>query len=156
MMIELVRVHRPDHADVVNDLGQMRQQFRHLDAALAVLLEGERAWHERPRMTLPHDDLALSAQRLPGIFVERGLGIERVHVRRTAVHEEMDDRFRFRLMMGPLGFEVVLRQRLRRFMLCRRCGSPAESARAARLPRTSSHRAGSKPSAGRTIIDLPG
>ena len=79
--------------DVINALGHVRKEFADLNAALAVLPELERGrkggagFAFRPQI--------LHGQRFAGIFLQSRLGIERIHVRRPAVHKKVDD---------PLGF----------------------------------------------------
>ena len=92
-MVRHVGVHRPDHADVVDALGRLREQLADLDAALAVLLELERRGERRAGLPLGRQ---VRRQRLARLFGQRGLGVERVDMGRPAVHEQVDDPFGLR------------------------------------------------------------
>ena len=82
-----VRVHRANDAALIDDLANVRQRFADLDPALPVWPELERRRHEAGRVWL----LVNLAGRL-GVFVflQRRLGVERVDMRRAAVHEQED------------------------------------------------------------------
>ena len=83
-------VHGSQQRQFIHLRGQPREDFRHIHPALPVLLERERRRHQRPRVPLPHDHIALAFERLPGVFRQRGLGIESVHVADPAAHEQGD------------------------------------------------------------------
>ena len=88
------RVHRTDHAQIVDNRSEVGQQFADLNSTLAVALELER----RRQQSSGH---ALSAQvgrlrPLAGVGQQRGLRIEHVHVRRAASHEQENDLLRTR------------------------------------------------------------
>ena len=88
------RVHRADHADVIDDPRCRREQLRDLRTATAVLGEPERAAEEllvRPVDEAVNHVAGVLGPMMPG---QLGLGIEQVHVRRTAVHEHRDHRRR--------------------------------------------------------------
>ena len=72
-------------------LADVREELADLDAALAVLLELERRRERRAGAPL---GLQRDRQRLAGVLRERRLGVERVDVRRAAVHEQVDDALR--------------------------------------------------------------
>src|SRR4029077_19909321 len=62
-----------------------------LDAALAVMLERERRFHQRRRAAAIARGAELLGQRLAVIAGERGFRIEGIDVRRAAVHEQEND-----------------------------------------------------------------
>ena len=76
----------------------MRKKLANLDAALAVLLEFERGAIRGTRLSFGSK---IVRYRLTVMFVQSWLGIEGIHLRWSAIHEEMDHRFR-------LGREVWL------------------------------------------------
>ncbi len=86
-------VDRSQERHPVDVAAQLWKELRHLDAALAVLLEGERARHQWARVSLTHDDVALhlAVDRLARVLRQRRLRIERVHLTPAAAHEERDD-----------------------------------------------------------------
>ena len=61
-----------------------------------------------PGISLLHLDVALAGQRLAVIFVERGLGVERVEVADAAAHEKRDDILRARLEMRLLRAKTAM------------------------------------------------
>ena len=89
LVIRHIRVHRANHRDVVDVLGDVRKQFAHLDAALAVLLELERRLKRRAGVALGLQ--IVHRQRLAVQFGQRRLRIERIHVRRSAIREDVND-----------------------------------------------------------------
>ncbi len=102
------REHGLDHGDVVHLLGQVRHDFRNPRARLAVLREFERTPQQAARAFRGREvrryliEIGLSV-----MLVERGLGIEQVHLTRPAMHEQLDDRCRLGLEMGRSRFQVV-------------------------------------------------
>ena len=112
-MIDGLGDHRSDDAQVVDDPGRVRQEIGDPRAAGAVLLEpelrtGERqrrlvAGHARQALALPHRVRQLFAVAL----VEHRLVVERLHLRRAAGHEQVDD------ALGP-GRHVQRRRRAHR------------------------------------------
>ena len=72
------------------DSRHVREQLADLDAALAVLLELERRAERRAGL---RSVLQIATRQLSGraYLVRARLGIERIHVRRPAVHEQVDD-----------------------------------------------------------------
>src|SRR5262249_33948839 len=87
-------VHRPDHADVVDVLGGVREDLADFQSALAVLLELE--WRGERRTGLPLRAEVCRRQRLPRILRKRRLRVERIDLARPAVSEEVDDALRLR------------------------------------------------------------
>jgi len=99
--------HRADERDVVDPLPDMRPPVAQFQAALAALLEtdlqGIQCWHQIARHAgeVPHvvavegriEDGALVGRfvdRLAGVFIQRGLGIETLDMTRPAEHEVPD------------------------------------------------------------------
>ena len=106
-VVEHVRFHAADPSHVVDDLFVVRQQFRKVHAAVAVLGELAIATQYRRRAfekgePLPFDER--TRDRLPVELVQLGLRREEFELARPAGHEQEDDR------LGG-GFEV---RRLRR------------------------------------------
>ncbi len=83
-MVDRLRVHRADHADIVRDAADMAHQVAVLHAALTVLLEiDERAGERKGGLIAAHTGQALSLadgvrQRLRMLFAEEWLRIERL------------------------------------------------------------------------------
>ncbi len=102
------RVHRTDEGDVIDLPGQVRHRVGNPHAALAVLGEVEGAPHQRAG-ALRILDLArdLAEVRLAVMLVEHRLGVEQIHLTGAAIHEQMNDRFGFRLEMRRAGFEIA-------------------------------------------------
>ena len=92
-MVRHIGLHRTDHRDVINMLGDVREYLAHLDAALAVFLEFERRLKSRARAALGLQ--IIHRQRLAVQPCQGRFRIERVHVRRTAVGKDVNDAFRF-------------------------------------------------------------
>ena len=89
-MLGEVRDHRPDDRQVVDALADLRKQVADRDAALAVMAEFPRAaQHVADVVELRR--VRLDLDRLPVLAVEPRLGVERVDLRRSAVHEQEDD-----------------------------------------------------------------
>jgi hypothetical protein len=93
-------VHGADDRHVVDVLGGVLKDLADLDAAFAVLLElvgaGEGGAGLALRRQVGH------RQFLAGVGLQRRLRVERVDVRGTAIHEEMDDVLRFAWEMRRL------------------------------------------------------
>ncbi len=87
-MVRVVGVERADHADVVDAAADLGVKLRDLDARLAVALEPERRGHHLP--ALPAAGLDRIGRVLPLVVLQGGLGVERIDVRRPAVHEQED------------------------------------------------------------------
>ncbi len=108
LMVGHVGVHRADDAHVVDvPLGRAGEELADLDAALAVLLERERRAQGRA-------GLALGAEGRPGkrlavVLRQQRLGIKGVDLRRSTVHEQVDD------LLGSRGeMRRLRRQRAKR------------------------------------------
>src|SRR5262249_1694148 len=97
-MVRNVGVQRPDPTDTIRAFADLREHFAPLHAAFAVLLKGELRAHQRAGLPLSHNGPA--RQRLAVILVEHRLGIEAIHLRKSAVHEKEDDVLRARGMVN--------------------------------------------------------
>lgn len=86
-MVGDVGVHRANHAQVVGVLGDARKQLADLDAALAVLLERKRRAKGRAGLALGRE---VQRNGFPVELSELGLRVERIDLRRAAVHEQED------------------------------------------------------------------
>jgi hypothetical protein len=82
-------VHRADDRHVVNDAGELRQQFADLDAAPAIALEFKGRGKKPGRGALGAQIHRFGA--LSRIFEQGGLGIEHVDLGRPAIQVEHDD-----------------------------------------------------------------
>ena len=110
-VIVVGRPHVADPGDVVGALRQVRPPVRDLDPALAVLLptdlqrvdDGIDIAHvdrvgghgTEARLVFGRADRVLErrfVERLSGVLIERGLGVERLHVAVTAAEKNPDDR----------------------------------------------------------------
>src|SRR5438477_9067423 len=91
LMIDRLRIHRADEAQVVGNRSGMRQQLAQLHPALAELLELVRA-AKAVSLLLVEMDLQVTARiRLSVVLRQLGLGIEQVHLARAAMLEQADD-----------------------------------------------------------------
>ena len=94
MMIELLRVHGADHEPVVRARGHVRKQVAEVHAALAMLRERPRRTHEPGGLLLDEGEAHVLRhrfrQRLPVQLIELGLGVEKIHLRGSALHEDAD------------------------------------------------------------------
>ena len=82
--------HGANDAQIVRMLGDIRKQIADLDAALPVLPELPGRLQQVPDAVFGERQRPLKRQRLAMILRQPRLGIEGVHVRRTAVHEQED------------------------------------------------------------------
>ena len=96
LMPVVSRVHRPNHADVIDDRSGVRQKFAHIGAAFAVLRELPRRAKQFLTGSIGEAEDDLTAVVLAVVFGQLGLRVEQVHVSRTAVHEHRDHRRRLR------------------------------------------------------------
>ena len=109
------REHGPDHRDIVYLLRQVRHHLRHLGTRFTPLGELERGRHQTAGF--PHCSNftgQVSAGRLTGKFLQGGFGIQQIHLARSAVHEQLNDRGGPGLVMGLLLFQIVDLPRTRR------------------------------------------
>ena len=89
LVVGHLRIHRAHHRDVIGELRGLREDLADFEAALAVGLELEGRGKRRAGLALGEEIFV--GQLFPGIFRKRGLGVERVHMRRPTVEEEVDD-----------------------------------------------------------------
>ena len=89
LMIRHIRVHRPDDRHLVNMLSGVLENLADRNAAFAILLEFVRRRKEVARRTFCPQIAA--RQRLAGHFLELRFWIERVNVRWSTVHKEVDN-----------------------------------------------------------------
>ena len=144
VVVDGLRVHRTDHAEIVGDPTGVTHQVAVFDAALSILLEiRERARQRQRGLVTAHagQTLALThrvRQRLRVFFAEQRLGIEGFEMRRSAGLEEVDDAF-------GLGREVRALRQGRRVGVAddaaEREGAEAEGGRAEEVPTRGLHQA---------------
>ena len=107
VVVRVVRLHRPQHADVVDARANVRKQFADFDARATV-------WGELPlrlfeiagevaELALP----VIDGDRVAVIGEQPRLGIERLDVRHAAGHVEKDDRAGTGGEMGLVGGEGI-------------------------------------------------
>src|SRR5579862_851774 len=87
-MIRHVRVRRTDHANVVDALRRLREKFRDFDAAFPVFLKRKRRLERRARLAFRLR--IVERQRFAVILRQHRLRVERIDMRRPAVHEQMN------------------------------------------------------------------
>src|SRR3984957_894506 len=110
MMIERVSDHAADQANIVGagcDVGNVIGKF---DAALPVRREFTRAReHRRGRFDEGEPQVLGHRrwERLAGVFLQRGLGVEQIHLARRAFHEQAEDVFGVRREMRSLWSERI-------------------------------------------------
>ena len=139
VVVDRLGVHRADEAEVVDDLGGVRQQLADPRAACAVLREfEERAGQRQRRLVARHagEPLALAhgvGQLLAVPLVEQRLVVEHLQLRRPAGHEQVDDALRLggEVQLPAEHAAVLARQRRRRTAST---GSPGSRARCRRGP----------------------
>src|SRR5262245_34050549 len=103
--------HRVQKCNLVYFRGDVRKDLRNMLSALSILLEFENARHDRPRPAVV--DANISAQNLAGVFFQRRLVLEGLHLADTARIEDRDDGFRARLEMRSLRCKGVRSDRRR-------------------------------------------
>ncbi len=94
-MIEAVGPHRPNHAQIVGALADMAIPLGNGQAGFTVLRPFAGADEQRV-LGDPHRSvraLDRRRERLSGVFIDGGLGVERVDMTRSAIHEQEDDAF---------------------------------------------------------------
>ena len=88
-MIGDVGVHRADDAEVIGPVTDLGEDLAHFQAALPATAKFERRAHQAARLAL---GLRRTARhRLPVIARQHRFGIERIHLRHAAIHEEKND-----------------------------------------------------------------
>src|SRR5690349_2026524 len=96
-MVTAVSMHRANHAEIVDPLGNLRKDLADFNAGLAVLLELPRAPHQRAARTVRADLRARHG--LAVVLRESGFGVESIDLRHAAVHEEKYHMLGFRREM---------------------------------------------------------
>ena len=77
-----------DHGQIIHHGPDVGKQLRHFDSRLAVLLEPERAAHQRPGIALAYPHPTLAGEWLAMELRQHRLGIEGVHVADATTHEQ--------------------------------------------------------------------
>jgi hypothetical protein len=90
-MIGHLGLYRPDHANVVDAFADLGKNVADFDSALPVLLKSERGAHQVPGLGFGHERSA--GHRLAIVLGQHRLGIERIHLGDSAVHEQEDHVF---------------------------------------------------------------
>jgi len=85
-----VGVHRSDDGDVVDDRGEVGQEFRDIGSACTVLAELPRTSHELLAGTIDEAEGDLAGIVLPAAAGQLRLRVEKVNMARATMHEEGD------------------------------------------------------------------
>ena len=88
-MIWDIGVHRTNDADVIDALTDVRKQIADFDSGFAVLLEFERGHQQAAGLSFRFQIRCRGT--LPVILGKRRLRVERIDLRWSAVHEEVND-----------------------------------------------------------------
>jgi hypothetical protein len=96
LVIGHIRMHRANDAAVIDDARDVWERLADVDPALAVFRKREWRRNESAAFGLLEQ---LTGRLLSLILSQRRLGIECIHMRRTAIHEEEDDALRTRCEM---------------------------------------------------------
>lgn len=102
------RVHGTDERDVIDDVGEVRQQLADIHAALAVLLELPRAAHALAAGAGGIVVFHFAWEILAVVLGEFGLGIKQIHVARPALHEHGDHGLGLPKAMRHLGLQIKM------------------------------------------------
>ena len=104
VVVDLLGLHRADHAEVVRDTPDVREKFAHLRAGLTVLFErGERPARLEHGVLQLRELLAFGerfGKRLTVEFLEFRFPVEGLKLRRAAGHAEEDHALCFHRQMG--------------------------------------------------------
>ena len=103
-VLVVVALHRVDETDVIHHVAQMRKQIADHRAAFSAGFELPAGLEQH---ALLFRDAAADARRLAVSGEERGLRVERVHVRHAAIREDEDDALRLRGEMRRLRREWI-------------------------------------------------
>ena len=112
-MIELVRVHRTDHAHLIGDGVKVRAGVAHPDAAFAVLRKGTRCAHELGHPGGEGEAPAFENRVravLPAALHELRFVVKQVEVRRRSRHVQVDHAFGLRRKLRLLRRERIVRR----------------------------------------------
>ena len=83
-----VRVHRPNHANVIRMFRRVRKQTADRQPALAMRPKRKRRLHQIPDRPPVRPDLRLSGVRRPMKSLQRRLRIKRVNLARPTIHKQ--------------------------------------------------------------------
>ena len=119
-MSRRVRVHRPDHAQVIRMTRRVRKQTADLQPTLSMPRELKRRLHQVSHRTSVRSHLRIARVRLAVILLQRRLRIKRVHLRRPAIHEEKHAMLRLRRKVRPPLRQRRCRKRVRCHQICQR------------------------------------
>ena len=127
VVVDLLRLHRPDHAELIREARDVRKQVAHLDAGFSVLLERREGPTRLEHGTLQLRELLPFGERLGKRLIveilQHGLPIKRLELRRSARHAEKNHALRLHWEMRRLERSVPVRRP-------RRSGATGERCRA--------------------------
>ena len=92
-MIRHLRIHRTNHGNVVDMGGRPGENLTDFDTRLTVTAKLKRRRKCGPGLTFGQQ---IISQRLPGVFAQQRLMVERVNVGRTTIQKEVYDAFGLR------------------------------------------------------------
>jgi len=101
LVIRDVGVHRVDDAEIVREAARFRVQLADRQTGFATFHKLERRWPQ-PARAIFRFQFSGARRPLARMRRERRLKIERVDLRRTAIHVQMNDVFRAGTKMGRL------------------------------------------------------
>src|SRR5262245_3963997 len=134
-VLRMVRNHGSDYDHVIDTRGDVGKKLADIRSALAIFLEfvgrGENLVAD-----IEDGRGRLERYRLPALLFETWLWIKRVDLRGSSIHEQKDDRFRFRLVVrrsrrqrisgASFGGGELLRQQISQRESAKTVGTPAE------------------------------
>lgn len=108
-MVWNIGMHGPYHADIVDLPGDFRENLAHFRARLPGLIEFESCG--QAVAGFPFGGQMACGHRFACMLRQHGLGVKCIDLRRTAVHEQVDDVFGFGREMRRLGCQSIASNR---------------------------------------------
>ena len=102
------RVHRPNDADIVGNRPNVREEFRDLCTALASVGEFPGTAQQFFTRAIHKAVFHITRVIFSGAFLQFRFGVQQVHVRRTAMHEQRDHCIGLRLKMRIFQRQIKL------------------------------------------------
>ena len=107
-VIEVLAIHGPDQRNIIDHLAKVRQHVGDFHAAFAAAGEAVGRRHQAANFVGELDLIDdIARRRRAGVLLQHRLAVEQVNLAGAAVHEEVDDGFRFRLEMRLAHLLVV-------------------------------------------------
>ena len=106
---EAVGVGAADDGEIIDATGEVRIEVRDLDAGLSVLRELARRAEEGAGFADLEQRIAVEVRhRLAAVLAQLRLGVPGIDLAHSAIHEQADDRFRFRRVVRLTGCERIV------------------------------------------------